>query len=239
MHPPFGRTRWGATLSDAPVFLLDVDDTLLDNDRFGRDLDARLERDFGPGGRARYRAIYEQVRAERGYADYLEALQRFRGDLDDEPAMLALSTFVLDYPFHERLYPGALETVAHLAALGRPVILSDGDIVFQPHKIRRSGLWDAVQGRVLVPVHKQRQVQAIRRLYPASRYVMVDDKPDLLAAMKAQMGDRLTTVFVCQGHYAAESRHSVEARQADLTVECVGDLRDHGASSFATASPSP
>lgn len=210
------------------VILLDVDNTLLDNDRFAADLRTRLTRDFGEAGCKRYWAIYEDVRDQGDYADYLETLQRFRPDLDEDPRLLEMSPFLLDYPFAERLYPQALETLAHLATLGLPVILSDGDVVFQPRKIQRAGLWDAVDGRVLVATHKEKQLQAVQRIYPARHYVMVDDKPRLLAAMKDVLGPRLTTVFVQQGHYAAESTRNTEGPKPDIRINCLADLRDYG-----------
>jgi FMN phosphatase YigB (HAD superfamily) len=206
------------------VFLLDVDNTLLDNDRFSADLDARLERDFGLAQRIRYRDIYAALRDELGYADYLGAMQVFRAGLVDDTDLLQMSAFLLNYPFAERVYPRALETIAHLHSLGTPVVLSDGDIVFQPRKIQRSGLWDAVQGRVLVYLHKERMLDAMQRRFPARHYVMVDDKPHLLAAMKAAMGDRLTTVFVQQGHYAMDAIGDCIDPAPDITIARIADL---------------
>ena len=208
------------------VFLLDVDDTLLDNDRFAADLGDELERHFGDAERERYWAIYAELREERGYADYLDALQRFRSGLDNHPALLAMSGFLLDYPFELRLFPGALETVAHLRTLGRPVILSDGDVVFQPRKIHRAGLWQALQGDVLVYLHKQQRLDAMQQRYPAAHYVMVDDKPDILAAMKRQLGARLTTVWVRQGHYAAAAANQSIEPAPDLAIACIAELRE-------------
>ena len=206
------------------VFLLDVDNTLLDNDRFSSDLDARLERDFGAAQRGRYREIYAALRDQLGYADYLGAMQAFRAGLDEDVDLLQMSTFLLDYPFAERLYPQALDTIAHLHALGTPVVLSDGDIVFQPRKIQRSGLWDAVHGRVLVYLHKERMLDAMQRRFPARHYVMVDDKPHLLAAMKTAMGDRLSTIFVQQGHYARDAIGDAVSPAPDITIARIADL---------------
>ena len=206
------------------VFLLDVDNTLLDNDRFSADLDARLERDFGAAQRGRYREIYAALRDQLGYADYLGAMQAFRAGLDEDVDLLQMSTFLLDYPFAERLYPQALDTIAHLHALGTPVVLSDGDIVFQPRKIQRSGLWGAVHGRVLVYLHKERMLDAMQRRFPARHYVMVDDKPHLLGAMKTAMGDRLTTIFVQQGHYAREAGGDAIGPAPDITIARIADL---------------
>lgn len=209
--------------ADALVFLLDVDNTLLDNDRFAADLGEHLALAFGASERKRYWAIYDNLRDELGYADYLASLQRFREGLEDHPALLRMSAWLLDYPFAERLYPHALETIAHLRTLGRPVILSDGDVVFQPRKIEHSGLWDACRGEVLIYRHKQHRWASIEQRYPASHYVMVDDKPELLASMKQHLGARLSTVFVQQGHYAAAAGADYPA--ADLEIARIDQLR--------------
>ncbi len=208
------------------VFLLDVDNTLLDNDRFAADLTAWLDHAFGRVERERYWSIYAGLRDQLGYADYLGALQGFRAGSDDEPALLQLPAFLLDYPFSERLYPRALDAIRHLGTMGTAVILSDGDIVFQPRKIQRSGLWDAVAGRVLVYVHKERMLDVIRQRFPATHYVMVDDKPQLLATVKRVLADCLTTVFVRQGHYAAAAEHIAIDPAPDMTVRNIGDLCD-------------
>jgi FMN phosphatase YigB (HAD superfamily) len=206
------------------VFLLDVDNTLLDNDRFAADFGVRLEQGFGAAGRERYWALYAELREELGYADYLGALQAFRAGVDDDPDLLQMSAFLLDYPFAQRLYPRALEAIAHLQTLGLPVVLSDGDVVFQPRKVQRSGVWDAVAGRVLIYPHKQRAIEAVQQRYPASHYVMVDDKAQLLAAMKQVLGASLTTVFVRQGHYALEATGTAIDPPPDLSIERVGEL---------------
>jgi FMN phosphatase YigB (HAD superfamily) len=227
------------------VFLLDVDNTLLDNDRFVADLGARLEHAFGADQRDRYRAILDAMREELSYVDYLGALEKFRVGLDDDPDLLQMSSFMLEYPFADRVYPRALEAIGHLSTLGLPVILSDGDVVFQPRKIQRSGIWDAVKGRVLIYLHKERSLDAMRRRYSARHYVMVDDKAQLLAAMKRALGPKLTTVFVRQGHYAAQyAAQSALARAntpidplPDLEIERIGDLLDHDLSDFIRASP--
>jgi len=185
------------------VFLLDVDNTLLDNDRFGADLRAHLTREFGQEECDRYWAIYEQLRDSLGYVDYLGALQHFRLENDTRPSIFTLSYWLLDYPFEQRLYSGALETIDQLNQLGRAVILSDGDVVFQPHKIERAGIRGAVRGEVLIFVHKELALDEMLARYPAAHYVMTDDKPNLLTKMKRKLGDRLTTVFVRQGHYAS------------------------------------
>lgn len=220
------------------VFLLDVDNTLLDNDRFAADLRAHLQQSFGKAQCERYWVLYNALRDKLGYADYLAALQEFRIGLDDEmPELLQMSAFVLEYPFAERLYPRALEAIAHLRTLGSPVILSDGDVIFQPRKIQRSGLWDAVDGRVLIYLHKERMLDAMQLRFPAAHYVMVDDKPQLLASMKRTLGAKLSTVFVRQGHYAAESANTVIEPAPDMLIERIDNLIDHDLSYFLETQP--
>jgi FMN phosphatase YigB (HAD superfamily) len=206
------------------VFLLDVDNTLLDNDRIVADLNDYLRREFGGESRDRYWEIFEALRVELGYADYLGALQRYRlGALNDQ-RLLLMSSFLVDYPFADRLYPGALDVIAHLRRWGRTVILSDGDVVFQPRKTQRSGLWDAVDGRVLIYLHKEQMLDDVESRYPARHYVMVDDKLRILAAMKKSWRERLTTVFPRQGHYALDPHNISTYPPADLTLEHIGDL---------------
>ena len=210
------------------VFLLDVDNTLLDNDCVQEDLRSHLERDFGPANSNRYWGEFEALRSELGYADYLGALQRYRnvevGGGPSDPRLLHMSSFLVDYPFADRLYPGSLEVIAHLRAWGPTVILSDGDVVFQPRKVQRSGLWRAVEGRVLIYIHKEQMLDDIMQRYPARHYVMIDDKLRILAAMKDILRDRLTTVFPRQGHYAHDPKALSEYPPADLTIERIGDL---------------
>jgi FMN phosphatase YigB (HAD superfamily) len=206
------------------VFLLDVDNTLLDNDHFRVDLGDRLEQSFGAFEKARYWSIIARRREEIGLVDYLGSLQEFRAGLDDHAELLEMSQFLLDYPFSELLFKGSLEAVAHLAALGRPVVLSDGDIVLQPRKIQRSGISAAVEGRVLIYVHKEKVLDQVQRRYPAKHYVMVDDKSNLLAAMKLVMGPRLTTVFVRQGNYASDPQANHVDPAPDLVIERIEDL---------------
>jgi FMN phosphatase YigB (HAD superfamily) len=225
-----------ATAAASVVFLLDVDNTLLDNDRFGADLGDTLLQAFGTDARDRYWSIYAQLRDELGYADYLGALQRFREGLDNDPALLQMSKYLLEYPFADRLYPHALETIAHLRTLGSAAILSDGDVVFQPRKIQRAGLWDALRGEVLIYMHKQRMLVAMQQRYPAAHYVMVDDKPQVLADMKQRLGPRLTTVFVEQGHYAAQAPAQVR-EAADVRIACIGDLRERKLVDFLPSAP--
>jgi len=206
------------------VFLFDCDNTLLDNDRLQDDLRRHLESEFGFASSDRYWTIFEELRKELGYADYLGALQRYRiGGLND-PRLLLMSSFLVDYPFANRLYPGALDAVAHLGRWGPSVILSDGDVVFQPRKIQRSGLWDAVEGRVLIYIHKEQMLDAVAQHYPAEHYVMVDDKLRILQIMKGVLGNRLTTVFPRQGHYALDPKNISDYMQADITVANIGAL---------------
>ena len=219
-------------LTDDVVFLLDVDNTLLDNDRFGADLGDRLAQAFGTDGRERYWAIFNALREEFGVADYLGSLQAFRTGLDGDPQLFELSEFLLEYPFADLLYPQALAAVGHLGAMGRPVVLSDGDVVFQPRKIRRAGIRDAVGGRVLIYLHKERVLDRVRQHYPAAHYVMIDDKSHLLASMKSAMGGKLTTIFVRQGHYALAAGSNSVQPPPDRVIERIGDLTTHNLSDF-------
>jgi FMN phosphatase YigB (HAD superfamily) len=214
------------------IFLLDVDNTLLDNDQFSKDLGDRLESAFGGAERARYWEIFGRRREALGLADYLGALQDFRSGLDDHPQLLGMSDFLLEYSFAGRLFPQALEAIAHLRTLGLPVVLSDGDIVFQPRKIRRSGIWAAVEGRVLIYLHKEKMLEHMQQRYPAKHYVMVDDKANLLAAMKSALGARLTTVFVRQGHYALAAESKSAEPAPDLVIERIADLLNHDLTDF-------
>jgi FMN phosphatase YigB (HAD superfamily) len=203
------------------IYLFDVDNTLLDNDQVTQDLRRHLEQNCGAGCARQYFDIFEQLRNELGYADYLGALQRYRLQNPRDLQILAISSFLIDYPFAERLYPGALECVRHCAPA---VILSDGDAVFQPRKIERSGLWNAVEGRVLVYVHKEEMLDDVERRYPAQSYVMVDDKLRILTAMKRVWGARLTTVWVVQGHYANDPKVTTQYPPADVRIERIADL---------------
>jgi FMN phosphatase YigB (HAD superfamily) len=221
------------------VFLLDVDNTLLDNDRIIADLRLHLEREFGGASSDRYWSIFDALRDELGYADYLGALQRYRVEVErsDSAAhrLLSLSSFLIDYPFADRLYPRALELVARLGRLGTTVILSDGDVVFQPRKVQRSGLWDAVESRVLIYVHKEKMLDTVERRHPARRYVMVDDKLRVLSAMKRILRKRLVTVFPRQGHYAHDPANLARYPAADVSVEGVGDLLELAPASWLGA----
>jgi FMN phosphatase YigB (HAD superfamily) len=206
------------------VFLFDVDNTLLDNDGVQDDLSAHLEREVGLVSRDRYWAIFEQLRSELGYADYLGALQRYRLEHQDDPQVLRVSFFLLGYPFADRLYPGALAVLARCRELGPTVILSDGDVVFQPRKVQRSGLWDAVEQRVLIYLHKEQMLASVEQRFPAEHYVMVDDKLRILTAVKKVWGRRVTTVFPRQGHYALDPRELAAWPSADVTLESIGQL---------------
>ncbi|MGO9513321.1 MAG: HAD family hydrolase [Steroidobacteraceae bacterium] len=214
------------------VFLLDVDNTLLDNDLFGADLGSRLEQAFGPHARRRYWEIFEDLRQKFGFADYLGSLQAFRTGLDDDPDLLRMSEYLLEYPFSTLLYPQALAGIGHLRGLGRPVVLSDGDVVFQPRKVQHSGIWNAVDGAVLIYLHKERVLDHVLKRYPASHYVMVDDKSNLLAAMKSSLGEKLTTVFVRQGHYALAPESNTVQPPPDRVIERIGDLLTLNLSDF-------
>jgi FMN phosphatase YigB (HAD superfamily) len=209
------------------VFLLDVDNTLLDNDRVADDLRAHLTGNFGKAGELYWRH-FEELRKELGYADYLGALQRYRADLEGngEAAhrLLSVSQFLIDYPFADRLYHGALDVLEKLGKIGPTVILSDGDVVFQPRKVQRSGIWKAVEGRVLIFIHKEEMLDAVEREYPAKRYVLIDDKERILDANKKVWGEKLVTVFPQQGHYAHDPANVDKYRKPDVTVEKIGDL---------------
>jgi len=212
-------------MTPAPVvFLVDVDNTLLDNDRIQDDLKRHLEREFGAVCRDRYWVILEALFVELGYRDYLGALQRYRTEHPHDVHLMAMSSYLVDYPFANRLYPGALDVLERFRAWGPTVILSDGDVVFQPRKVQRSGIWEAVEGHVLIYIHKEEELDDVARRYPAQHYVLVDDKPRILAAVKDTWGDRVTTIFPRQGQYARDAK---AYRPADLTVERIGDLVTH------------
>jgi FMN phosphatase YigB (HAD superfamily) len=206
------------------VFLLDVDNTLLDNDSVTADLKKHLIDTFGDQRARRYWELFEELRSELGYADYLGALQRYRVENPRDTGLLEASLFLLHYPFANRVYPGALDVIHQLERRGRVAILSDGDVVFQPRKIERSGIWGAAEGNVLIYIHKEQMLDDIERRYPAEHYVMVDDKVRILAAMKAIWGDRLTTVFVRQGHYALDVASVAKYPPADIAIEKIADL---------------
>lgn len=208
------------------MFLFDVDNTLLDNDRVTADLKRTLIQKVGVESEQLYFAIFEQLRAELGYSDYLGALQRYRVAYPRDPNLLAVSSFLVNYPFANRLFPGSLDAVEHVAAFGLTVILSDGDVVFQPRKVERAGLWDVFEGRVLIYIHKEHELDDVAQRYPAAHYVLVDDKVRILTEAKRIWGSRLTTVFPRQGHYAlAADIGSYPA--PDITLERIGQLVDY------------
>jgi FMN phosphatase YigB (HAD superfamily) len=214
------------------VFLFDVDNTLLDNDRVTADLKRYLEREVGPERAQRYWAIFEQLRDELGYADYLGALQRYRTEDPRDPRLLTVSHFLINYPFANRLFPNSLDVVEHVKQWGPAVILSDGDVVFQPRKVECSGLYEAVDGHVLIYVHKEHELADVEARYPSDHYVLVDDKLRILTAIKKVWGSRVTTVFPRQGHYAVDPKILATYPRADVSVERIGDLLDHNLQSL-------
>ncbi len=209
------------------VFLFDVDNTLLDNDRVTKDLRSFLDREVGGERAADYWQIFEELRSELGYADYLGALQRYRVAHPYESHVLAVSTYLVNYPFANRLFPNSLDVIEKCSHLGKVVILTDGDVVFQPRKIERSGLYEAVGGNILIYIHKEHELDDIERRYPADRYVLVDDKIRILSAIKSDWGERVMTVFPVQGHYALDQEQVAKYPPADLTIARIGDLLSH------------
>ena len=212
------------TAAPRVVFLFEVDNTLVDNDRVQAHLKEHLAQTYGDATRDRYWAILEELREELGYVDYLGALERYRVEALHRPEVLRMSSWLVDYPFADRLYPGALDAVKHVQQWGTHVILSDGDAVFQPRKVERSGLWRAFDGRVLIYIHKEEELDDVARLYPADHYVMIDDKLRILSAVKKIWGERVTTVFPKQGHYALDPEILAECPPADVELAKIGDL---------------
>ena len=206
------------------VFLFDVDNTLVDNDRVQAHLKEHLAQTYGAATRDRYWEILEELREELGYVDYLGALERYRIEALHRPEVLRMSSWLVDYPFADRLYPGALDAVKRVQQWGTPVVLSDGDAVFQPRKVERSGLWHAFDGRVLIYIHKEQELDDVARLYPADHYVMIDDKLRILSTVKKIWGERVTTVFPKQGHYAFDPDILAECPPADIELAKIGDL---------------
>ena len=217
------------------VFLFDVDNTLIDNDRVAADLKRHLKETVGEGCEQRYWDIFEKLRTELGYADYLGALQRYRVEQPREPKLLEVSYFMINYPFANRLYPESLDAVEHAKRLGRAAILSDGDVVFQPRKVDRSGLYAMFEGHVLIYVHKEAELADVEVKYPADRYVMVDDKVRLLAAIKEYWGERVTTVFPRQGHYALDEKLVAQYPKPDITLERIGDFQKYSLEQLVAA----
>ncbi len=215
------------------VFLFDVDDTLFDNDRLKADLGRQVQETFGLAAAERFWAIYEEQRAKHGYADFLGTLERFRLEHLGEVQALALSTWLFGYPFANRLFPDALAVVRHVSQWGLPVILTDGDGVFQPYKLERAGLWKAFDGRVLDYVHKEQKLGAVQQAYPARHYVVIDDKPSVLDAIKTAWGGHVTTVFVRQGHYARDAKAAAGDASPDITLERIAELMTQEFSALA------
>jgi FMN phosphatase YigB (HAD superfamily) len=218
--------------SPTVVFLFDVDNTLLDNDRVTADLKRHLEREVGSDRARLYWTIFEQLRRDLGYADYLGALQRYRLEHPRDPHLLTVSRFLVNYPFANRLFPNALDVIEHVRQWGEAVILSDGDVVFQPRKIERSGLFEAVDGKVLIYIHKERELDDVARRFPADHYVLIDDKLRILTAVKSVWGSRVTTVFPRQGHYARDSQALAGFPPADIGIERIGDLLSYNRDSL-------
>ena len=234
------RVSWNSRmmLTQSIVYLVDVDNTLIDNDGIQQDLKDHLEQAYGLASRIRYWKILEDLFEEVGYRDYLGALQRYRAEHPRQVELLSMSSFLIDYPFAERLFPAALAALERLRTVGTTVILSDGDVVFQPRKVERSGLRDAVDGHVLIYVHKEQALDDVERRYPADHYVLVDDKPRILAAVKQVWGDRVTTVLPRQGSYAHDAKALAAVPPADVTIECIGDLLDHDLPRLGATVPS-
>ncbi len=222
---------------DPIVFLVDVDNTLLDNDGIQQDLKDHLERAYGRDARDRYWRILEDLFSELGYRDYLGALQRFRVEHPREVELLSMSAYLIDYPFAGRLFPSAIKVLKQLSDFGPTVILSDGDVVFQPHKVERAGLSDAVDGRVLIYIHKEEALDDVERRFPAEQYVLIDDKLRILAAAKRFWGDRVTTVFPQQGSYARDPKMVGAFPPADVTIERIGDLLGYDLPQLRQAPP--
>ena len=216
------------------VFLFDVDNTLLNNDRVTDHLKAYLEQQVGHARQQCYWEFFEQLRSELGYADYLGALQRYRIAYPRDPGLLTVSHFLVNYPFATRLYPDSLDVIDHVKQWGLPVILSDGDVVFQPLKIERSGIWEEVNGNVLIYIHKEQELDEVEKQFPAAHYVLIDDKLRILDAVKKVWGAKVTTVFPRQGHYAHDPQVLASYPPADISVERIGDLLSYDFSAVTT-----
>jgi FMN phosphatase YigB (HAD superfamily) len=206
------------------VFLVDVDNTLLDNDRVTADLMRHLEGEVGHERQHRYWEIFEELRSQLGYADYLGALQRYRVEYPRDSHLLVVSDYLVNYPFANRLYPGSLDAIDHLKQWGPVVILTDGDVVFQPRKIHRAGLYEEVDGNILIYIHKEEELDDVATRYPAAHYVLIDDKLRILTAVKEIWGERVTTIFPRQGHYAHDPKVLATYPPADITIDRIGDL---------------
>jgi len=216
-----------AAAHPSTVFFFDVDNTLLDNDRVADDLKQYLVKKVGDSSAGRYWEIFEQLRTELGYADYLGTLQRYRIEHPRDPKLLAVSHFMINYPFANRLFPESLDAVDYAQRLGQAVILSDGDVVFQPRKVDRSGLYEIFEGHALIYIHKELELDDVEAKYPAAHYVMVDDKLRILAAIKQHWGARVTTIFPRQGHYALDTAQLAQYPKPDITIERIGELQKY------------
>ncbi|HET6840825.1 MAG TPA: HAD family hydrolase [Candidatus Angelobacter sp.] len=220
------------------VFLFDVDNTLLDNDRITSDLQRHLSKEVGEERQQRYWEFFEQLRAELGYADYLGALQRYRMEYPRDPGLLTVSRFLTNYPFATRLYPDSLDVIDHVKQWGQAVVLSDGDVVFQPLKVERSGIAASVDNNVLIYIHKERELHDVEHRFPASHYVLIDDKLRILTAVKRIWGSKVTTVFPRQGHYARDQQVLASFPPADITIDRIGDLLRYSAKAWYGSSDS-
>jgi FMN phosphatase YigB (HAD superfamily) len=214
------------------VFLFDVDNTLLDNDRVTADLKRHLNQQVGPERQQRYWDIFEQIRTELGYADYLGALQRYRLEYPRDPSLLTVSHFLINYPFATRLYPDSLDAVEHVKQWGTAAVLSDGDVVFQPLKVERSGISESVNGNVLIYIHKEKELDDVESRFPADHYVLIDDKIRILSEVKKTWGEKVTTVFPRQGHYALDPKIVSAYPPADISIDRIGELLNYGLDSF-------
>ena len=212
-----------AAMADSIVTLFDVDNTLLDNDRVVQDLMRHMRAELGEERQREYWDIFEALREELGYADYLGALQRYRVQHPRDSKALIVSSFLINYPFANRLFPESLDVVDLARTWGTTVIVSDGDVVFQPRKIERSGLYESVERNVLIYIHKERELEDLEQRYPAEHYIAVDDKLWLLDAMKRHWGARVTTVWPRQGHYVTDARVAT-LPPADVSISRIGDL---------------
>jgi len=227
-----------AHANPSTMFLFDVDNTLLDNDRVAEDLKRHLIDKVGPSAQ-RYWEIFEQLRTELGYADYLGAIQRYRTERPRDPKLLTVSHFMIDYPFANRLYPESLDAIEYAQRLGQAAILSDGDVVFQPRKVERAGLYECFKGHVLIYIHKEQELEDVEAKYPAEHYVMVDDKVRILAAIKKHWGSRVTTVFPRQGHYALDLAEVARYPKPDITIERIGELQKYSLERILAAAAVP
>ncbi len=213
--------------SEHVVFLFDVDNTLIDNDRIVADMMRHLERDIGREHAQLYWQYFEQLRTELGYADYLGALQRYRINHPRDFKIIAVSYFLMNYYFANRLFPCSLDVIEKYKQEGETAILSDGDMIFQPLKIERSGLREAVDEKVMIYIHKEQELDDVKLRYPAGHYVLIDDKVRILDAVKKALGARVTTIFPRQGHYAADAQEVAKYRTPDVTVDRIEQLRDY------------